>query len=263
MTETIAAANQKGGAGKTTAAVSLCGALVEAGHRTLLCDFDPSGAAGRWLGAERTGIEALDAITGDAPITDFVVNTAYTHLEVMPASLYLPQLQDRLAERGIEGVDAYMALRRVTEALEASGRWDFIVLDSPPRFDFVSIASLLAARWIVIPVEVSAMALEDLADTFSTLATLQDHPDYAWSGEIVGLIAQRHNRTVLAKEFLDFLSAYDQTVLSVVPETVRMREAPTRGPITVYEPDGLAAEAYRQAMRLMLQRMSERKEMAA
>ena len=54
MPHVIAIANQKGGVGKTTSAVSLATIIADTGKRTLLVDFDPQGSATSGLGVKLT-----------------------------------------------------------------------------------------------------------------------------------------------------------------------------------------------------------------
>ena len=51
MTRTIAVVNHKGGSTKTTSAVNLAQALVEAGYTVRVVDLDPQCNATTWLGA--------------------------------------------------------------------------------------------------------------------------------------------------------------------------------------------------------------------
>ena len=57
MTKIIAVANQKGGVGKTTTAISLAGAFVHFGKTCLLIDMDPQGNCGRGVGIDSTTLK--------------------------------------------------------------------------------------------------------------------------------------------------------------------------------------------------------------
>ena len=72
-TRSIALANQKGGVGKTTTAVSLAACLAERGKRTLLLDLDPQANATSALGLEKlSGGSVYKALMGAAQLADSI-----------------------------------------------------------------------------------------------------------------------------------------------------------------------------------------------
>jgi len=78
----IAFANQKGGVGKTTTAVTLAHGLARSGRRTLLIDLDPQGHTAYSLGLEKApGLYRLICL--DEPLRKTVVN-ARPNLDVLP-----------------------------------------------------------------------------------------------------------------------------------------------------------------------------------
>ena len=73
----IALANQKGGVGKSTTAVSLGASLADLGYRVLVIDLDPQGNASTGLGIKHEARETTvyDVIVAEAPVGDAIVQT--------------------------------------------------------------------------------------------------------------------------------------------------------------------------------------------
>ena len=84
-------ANQKGGVGKSTTAVSLGAALAEMGRRVLVVDLDPQGNASTGLGIRHDArkVTVYDVLASDAPIMEAVVQTPVPNLFGVPSTIDL------------------------------------------------------------------------------------------------------------------------------------------------------------------------------
>src|SRR5688572_637750 len=89
-TRSIAFANQKGGVGKTTTAVSVAACIAEQGRRTLLIDLDPQGNATSALGREKlAGGSVYNTLLGDASLTDAIRPSGLENLDLVPSEVDL------------------------------------------------------------------------------------------------------------------------------------------------------------------------------
>jgi chromosome partitioning protein len=85
-TRSIALANQKGGVGKTTTAVSLAACLAERGKRTLLVDLDPQANATSALGLEKlSGGSVYRSLLGGAVLAEAIRPSGYENLDIIPS----------------------------------------------------------------------------------------------------------------------------------------------------------------------------------
>ena len=87
----IAIANQKGGVGKSTTAVSLGAALAELGFRILVVDLDPQGNASTGIGIRHDNREvtSYDVIVAESPVTEAIVHSAIKGLDAITSTIDL------------------------------------------------------------------------------------------------------------------------------------------------------------------------------
>ena len=244
----IAIANQKGGVGKSTTAVSLGAALAELGHRVLVVDLDPQGNASTGLGIrhESRDISVYDVLVGDAPLQDAVVPTQVERLDAVPSTI-------DLAGAEVELVSQFSREGRLKRALEDARRlsYDFILLDCPPSLGLLTINAMTAAEELIVPIQCEYYALEGLGQLLRNVSLVQQNinPGLRLSGIVMTMF---DSRTKLSEQVVaEVQRFFGELVYDVIiPRTVRLSEAPGFGqPITVYDPRSKGAETYRQLAR--------------
>ena len=173
----IAFAMQKGGVGKTTAAVNVAYALRDDQARVLLIDADSQSNASIYVGLTPNDILRFEAeqatlyhaLLKEKPLAGMVQKTQVPRLDLVPSSISLANADVELATNplagGIESLKKCLAVVR--------NRYDFIIIDCAPNLGFITLAALTAAHLVMIPVETEPLALMGMGQLLLTVDSIQ------------------------------------------------------------------------------------------
>ena len=252
----IAVANQKGGVGKSTTAVSLGASLAELGYRVLVVDLDPQGNASTGLGIrhEEREVTVYDVLADEAPIEQAIVPTPIDNLFAIPSTI-------DLAGAEIELVSQFSRELRLKKAIEPlkHDAYDFVFLDCPPSLGLLTVNALAAAEELIVPIQCEYYALEGLGQLLRNVRLVQQNVNTGL--RLTGIVMTMYDpRTKLSEQVVAEVRRYfgDRVYQTVIPRTVRLSEAPGFGqPITVYDPSSKGARSYRDLAREVAARLPD------
>jgi chromosome partitioning protein len=247
----IAFANQKGGVAKTTTTLNLAAAFVEEGYKVLCCDMDPQGNLTMSQGIDPDNLKAsmYDVLVHKMPISEVIhtreVDVACASIDLAGAEIAMSTMIGR--ERTLE-----RALKEVED------RYDYVFIDTPPSLGLLTINALTAANKVIVPVQCEYLSMRGLIQLQNTLAMIREqlNPDIEIEGILPTMV---DTRTLHAKEAIELLEENfgDRVFASRIRKTVRFAEAPVKGmSVLKYDPDGMAAHAYRQLAKEVLSNAS-------
>ena len=243
----IAFANQKGGVAKTTTTLNLAAAFAEEGHRVLCIDMDPQGNLTMSQGIDPDSLEQsmFDVLVHEVSIREVIRRR---EIDVACASIDLAGAEIAMSTKiGRE--------RSLTKALIAVDEdYDWVFVDTPPSLGLLTVNALTAADQVIVPVQCEYLSMRGLLQLQNTLAMIRENlnPDVRIAGILPTMV---DTRTLHAREALEILEEHfgDWVFGARIRKTVRFAEAPVKGmSVLKYDPDGVAAESYRQLAKEVL-----------
>ena len=243
-TRIITVANQKGGVGKTTTAISVAACLAEAGRNVLLVDLDPQANATSGLGFEKKpGASAYAPLLGHEKLEEKVQATAFDRLSLIPSEVDLCGAEIELMR--LE--EPVQRLSRALGPIRDSRGFEVILIDCPPSLSVLTMNAFAAAEHLLVPLQCEYYALEGIATIHRLLNQMKEsgaNPQLALLGVVMTMFDAR---TRLSHQVVEEVRRHFGELVfeTVIPRTTRLAEAPSFGkPILHYDPYSSATAAY-------------------
>ncbi|MDA3793237.1 MAG: AAA family ATPase [Elusimicrobia bacterium] len=241
-TKIITIINQKGGVGKTTTAINFAAGLARQMQDVLLIDLDGQANATQGLGITAQKIEntVYDVLMNDVDPADSIIPTESELLHIMPSDMHLNGAKVELV--GVK--ERETVLKKITEKL--CGSYRYIVIDSPPSLDLLTVNALTASNSALIPIQCEYYALEGLGQLMNTLRKVKKglNPNLM----IEGVVLTMHDRrTNLSYQVVDNIKKHfkGHVYSTIIPRNVRLAEAPSFGKtIYDYAPNSTGGKEY-------------------
>ncbi|HAJ37543.1 MAG TPA: cobyrinic acid a,c-diamide synthase [Chloroflexi bacterium] len=234
---TIALYSNKGGVGKTAAAVNLAYLAAAGGASTLLCDLDAQGSSTYYFRVQ-PGIKrkARGLVKGNRELLDSVKATDYAGLDLLPADFSHRRLDLEYAERKKPTAQLAKAL----EPLQSE--YDVVVLDCPPTINLLAENVFMSADVLLtplIPTSLSLLAHRQL------LAFLGEH-DYR-RARVYAFFSMADVRKRLHRDLMiDARASLPNVLQTAIPYLAAVEQMGVhRAPIYAFAANTPAATAYR------------------
>lgn len=238
----ITVANQKGGVGKTTTAVTLAhGLACDYGARVLLIDLDTQGNCSDALGIEKAG-SLLEWLLLDRTIAQVAV-TARANLNVIRSDKSTVKLKLSLSGMDFREKVLSVALRGYKDL------YDVVIIDCAPSVDVLHMAAMVAADLLIIPTKLDQFSVEGVVETVRSMKTVQEMTNSRI--DLAGIIPTFYDRVTNEShsQLEALVKAFSSYVWPVIPQDTTCREGSRLGR-TIWElkTDGKAADGYRKCM---------------
>ncbi len=253
-----AIANQKGGVGKTTTAVSLGGLLAERGERVLMLDLDPHGSMTSYFRLDPDNIKtsafdlfAEDQLT-DEQLKNIQVDTGFERLTLIPASIALATIERKAAADGM-GLKVARALAQLWDD------FDYVIIDTPPVLGALMINALAACEKLLVPVQTEFLALKGLERMMRTIMMVTRSMKKELQYTIIPTMFDRRTHasiTTLRALRNDYA---DNIWPSMIPVDTRFRDASKNASIpSVYDPESRGVAAYKALLKFLISQQEQR-----
>ncbi len=252
MSHKIIFYNQKGGVGKTTAAVNLASTLAQKGFKVLLIDFDAQVNLTHAVSGNSKKPNIYQVITGQVDVKDAVQTTQFANLYLIPGSLDLAGLSIELVEE--DGRESF--LKRSTAGIDND--YDYIILDCPPSLGLETVNALVWCNEVVIPLQCEYLAMEGLNLIMRTITNIKKTVNPTIN--ILGILFTMYSKRIrLNQDVVDDISSFFPELVfkTIIPRSSRLAEAPSHGlPINYYDKSSSGGKAFLKLSEEVIERVN-------
>ena len=220
--------NKKGGVGKSTITCNLAAISTWQGLRTLVIDLDSQGNSTRYLlGADEADDmpnvaeffeQSLKFTIRDKAAQDYIVNTRWEGLDLLPSHPLLDELHGKLESRH--------KIYKLRDALtQLADDYDQIYIDTPPALNFYTRSALIAAQGCLIPFDCDDFSRRALYTLLESVEEIKADHNAELQGEGI-IVNQFQPRANLPKQLVQELIDEGLPVLQpYLSSSVRIRES--------------------------------------
>jgi chromosome partitioning protein len=234
---TLALYSNKGGVGKTAAAVNLAYLAARSGKPTLICDLDPQGATSYYLRVKpKVKRQARGLAKAGPAIEDSIKGTDYENLDLLPSDF-----THRNLDIGFDKLKRPRQRLRMVLAPLAK-QYDLIILDCPPTINILAENIFAAADHILTPLIPTTLSLCAYEQMLAFLKESRDAPKkvYAFFSMVDGR-KKMHRQTSLHIQ-----NSFEHILDSAIPYLSEIEQMGlTREPVGTLTHRSTAAIAYR------------------
>lgn len=249
MGKTIFIGARKGGVGKTMTAASLGVGLAREGKKTLVIDTDSQHSLTIGLGVKEpdklpvTLATIMNSIISEREFdpTDGLIHHV-EGVDLLPANSSLSGIELALAPL----IGRETVLRQYIEMVKPL--YDFILIDTAPTLDLLTVNALAASDSVIIPVSPRFLDAKGLELLLKSIAQIrrQINPALTIEGILLTMVDHRTSHTREVIELVE--NAYGGNIQIFgerIPRSVRAAETSAHGvSIFTHDPNGKVAAAY-------------------
>ncbi len=171
MPTIISFVNQKGGVGKTTSVINVAAALAKS-KRVLVVDMDPQANSSQVLSTTSDEDKSVyHLLMKQANLEEIRESTYIKNLDIVPANVLLSSAEiDLVNAHGRETV----LKRALKDSKKLLDKYDFILIDSQPSLGLLTINSIMASDYILVPLKADVFSLKGLDLLNDTVKKLQE-----------------------------------------------------------------------------------------
>jgi chromosome partitioning protein len=242
MVRTIAWAQVKGGAGKTTSAINTAVCMARMKQRVLFIDADPQASATMVLarGEAPDPPSLYHVLVNTADAGDTIRKTSIAGLDLLPGDTCLADCNTALVNEVGRERRLRLAMRGVDQA------YDLVVIDTSPSRSLINVNVLNYVAEVWTPVEPSIFSLAGLVKLQGDISEVVKFLDNA-ELRLAGLVLTQARTDNLTRDVEAQLRASFGALVceTTIPQNVKVGEAHARfTSVLDYAPRSSAAQAY-------------------